>query len=119
MRAIINIIGKKYLLDTSLDEKIFDAGLACYRRTGAANADRGTNLFAHFPKIKRGEEKQERQFIFYFYHWSRIPGETSHIQPITHAQAKEFVEENIDYFTASDQLQMLNKLTLWSPEEME
>lgn len=101
--------GKKILLDTEKDNRLYDSKYAHYRRTGSDNATRGIDLYA--------KEIPNEEAVFYTEHWSAWQGEACYIEPLDLTEAQKFVEENFNYFDEED-IEELEKLGLINMDEV-
>jgi len=89
MRKIVNLDGKKAILDTESDDCIYLAprGLDPARR-------QGTDIFLH---VTKGGKK-----IFYKYVWTLYEHDVDYIDVISEEEARKILEENSQWLTDED-----------------
>jgi hypothetical protein len=80
MKAVIDLDGKKAIVNTETDETILEVG--------------GTDLMAHV--------SMNRRTVFYLYHWSRMQGERNRIKALTKKQALDWLTKNFYFADMSD-----------------
>ena len=93
MKAIIDVDGKKAIVNTGTDERILEVG----DRAGTErwyDSFRGTDLMAHVTKNGRT--------VYYLYHWTRYQDEADGIEAVTKDQALNWLMKNYHFACESE-----------------
>lgn len=92
MQAVIDVDGKKAIVDSATDVEILEVG----DRAGTDkwyDSTRGTDLMVHVTK--------NGTTVYYLYHWTRWQGERDSIEAATKEQALNWLAENYHFATES------------------
>jgi hypothetical protein len=91
MQAVIDVDGKKAIVNTETDETILRVGDGV--ETDEWFDTRGTDLTVHVTNNGRT--------VYYLYHWTRLESETDTIEAVTKEQALNWLGENYNFATKS------------------
>ena len=91
MEAVIDVDGKKAIVNTGTDETILEVGDGV--ETDEWFDTRGTDLMVHVTK--------NGTTVYYLYHWTRWQGERDRIEAATKEQALNWLAENYHFATES------------------
>jgi hypothetical protein len=91
MQAVIDVDGKKAIVNTGTDETILEVGDGV--ETDKWSDTRGTDLMVHVTNNGR--------IAYYLYHWTRWQGERNSIEAATKEQALDWLMEHYDFATES------------------
>jgi hypothetical protein len=92
MEAVIDVDGKKALVDSGTDVEILEVGDLTGTDREYDNT-RATVLMAHVTK--------NGTTVYYLYHWTRWQGERDRIEAATKEQALNWLAENYHFATES------------------
>jgi hypothetical protein len=96
MNAVIDVDGKKAIVDPFLDARILEVGDSTGLNTVYSDYEntRATVLMAHATKNGRT--------VYYLYHWTRWEGERDRIEALTKEQALDWLMKNYHFAEESD-----------------